>query len=157
VRRAGGAGFGAGGAGKAGAGSRKVKPRCGDGDGDGAWLGRGLGATSVVAGRTGAGGGKGRLADGDGGGVWTGGGAGTEGKGCKDGKGASTTLKGLPSPARSPGIPNCSDNSSACSSSDTSKPPASRRFDGASLAGTLGTVAGIAMGMVMLMAAGNIV
>ena len=156
--------MGAGGAGKAGAGSRKVNPRCGEGKDDGAgWLGWGLGAAPVVAARTGAGGGKGTLANG-GGGVSTGGVTGTDGNGGNGGtgctaagKGASTMLKGLPSPALSPGIPNCSDNSSACSSSDTSKPPASRRFDGARLAGTRGTVAGIAKGMDMLMAVGNIV
>lgn len=103
----------------------------------------------------------GTLGNGGGGGVSTGGVTGTDGNGCTGctavGKGASTMLKGLPSPALSPGMPNCSDNSSACNSSDTSKPPASRRFDGARLAGTRGTVAGIAMGMDMLMAVRNIV
>ncbi|ALK96686.1 hypothetical protein AB595_02925 [Massilia sp. WF1] len=73
------------------------------------------------------------------------------------GGGASTTCKGPPEPARSPGMPNCSDRRRACSSSDTSKPPASRRLDGASFDGARRASAGIAVSVDMLMAAGNIV
>jgi hypothetical protein len=103
---------------------------------------RGAGAASGDAGLTGAGG-TGTLGSG---GMATGGGTGT---GCVGAGGASTTRNGRPSPSRIPGMPNCSANSSACTNSDTSKPPASRRLAGASFDGARGAAAGIAMSVDM--------
>lgn len=44
--------------------------------------------------------------------------------------GTRRTDSARPAPGRKPGMPNCSDNTSACSSTDTSTPPTSRRSDG---------------------------
>jgi hypothetical protein len=129
-----------------------VNPRLGRGDGTGAGCStRGAGAARGGVGITGVGG-TGTL--GSGSGASTGGGGGVA---CGGSGRASTTRNGRPSPSCMPGMPNCSNNSSACSSKETSKPPASRRLAGASFEGARGAAAGIAMSVDMLMAAGNIV
>jgi hypothetical protein len=51
--------------------------------------------------------------------------------GGMDGTGASRIVTGPPIPGRNPGIPNCSDSTSACNSRDASTPAASRRSEAA--------------------------
>ena len=63
--------------------------------------------------------------------------SGAVGTGATDGtvgtEGAATNriVRGPPIPGRSPGMPNCSDSTSPCSSRDTSTPAASRRSEAA--------------------------
>jgi hypothetical protein len=146
VRRAGGAGLGAGGAGSAGTGSCSTKPWRGTGA-DAGTGGVTAGGGAVRLGMGGAGVRAGAAAATSTGGLTGGGAAGATGDG-----GARTMRKGWPSPGRMPGMPNCSSNSKPCRSSDTSKPPASRRFAGASVDGARGAAAGVAVSVCMLMA-----
>jgi hypothetical protein len=86
-----------------------------------------------MAGCAGAGGG----ATGAGTGTGTAGGnAGTGDIGTGAGMGGDTAAAGVsrtdigpPGPGRNPGMPNCKDNTSACSNRETSRPIASRRSD----------------------------
>jgi hypothetical protein len=94
--------------------------------------GKGNGATAVGAGTTGTG------DDADTGGGDTG--AGTAGA-------ISRTEIGPPGPGRNPGMPNCKDRTSACSSRETNTPIASRRSEASlDMAGR----AAVALGMLVV-------
>lgn len=56
-------------------------------------------------------------------------GAGAGGTGTTAGAGASLTEMGPTGPGRRPGMPNCRDSTTPCSSRETSTPIASRRSD----------------------------